>query len=66
MHPNWELIEKIGEGSFGEVYKVFNSSTSSIDVLKVGKKETDSCMRRENDVLREMRSSEGFAKIKTI
>ena len=34
-----EIVEKIGEGSFGEVYKVFDPMTSSLIVFKVFKNE---------------------------
>lgn len=33
-----ELVEKIGEGSFGEVYKVFDPQSSQLMVMKKMKK----------------------------
>jgi serine/threonine protein kinase len=37
LPKGYEVIDKIGEGAFGEVYKVFNVEKSSIEVIKRNK-----------------------------
>ena len=37
LPKGYEVIDKIGEGAFGEVYKVFNVQKSSIEVIKRNK-----------------------------
>lgn len=40
LPTGYEIVDKIGEGAFGEVFKVFNSQTSSIEVMKCSKGES--------------------------
>lgn len=60
----YELIDKIGEGAFGEVYKVFNTSTSTIEVMKKNKTDSTVSLTKESEIMNTMNSSDGFAKIK--
>ena len=62
----YEMIEKIGEGAFGEVYKVFDPVTSQLKVLKRQKPDTKSNLLKEGRIMKELSSSEGFAKISDI
>ena len=60
----YELIDKIGEGAFGQVYKVFNTSTSSIEVMKKNKTDSTVSLTKQSEIMSTMNSSDGFAKIK--
>lgn len=65
LPKGYEVIDKIGEGAFGEVYKVFNVETSSIHVIKKNKDEnSNALLSRETEVMSELENSDGFAKIK--
>ncbi len=45
---NLEIIEKIGEGAFGEVYKVFDTESKQIKVVKKMKEVTKVGLKKEN------------------
>jgi serine/threonine protein kinase len=62
----YEVIDKIGEGAFGEVFKVFNVETSSIQVIKKTKdaENSNALLYREGEIMSEMENSDGFARVK--
>ena len=45
-HEDLEVIDKIGEGAFGTVYKVFDPQQSKLMVIKKNKDETGGCLIR--------------------
>ena len=47
-----EVLEKIGEGSFGQVYKVLDKENSRLLVLKKSKDEEDMNIKEEADIMK--------------
>ena len=47
LPSNYEVIGKLGEGAFGEVFKVFDRNSSSIQVVKCNKQPHDKQLERE-------------------
>ena len=62
LPDHYELIDKIGEGAFGEVFKIFNKNTSAIEVLKRTKGDPDPTSK-ETEIMQKMNHSDGFARL---
>ena len=45
LPEEYEVLDKIGEGAFGEVFKIFNKTTSKIEVMKKIKGSDDTGLR---------------------
>lgn len=59
-----EVLDKIGEGAFGEVFKVFDPRSSTIRVMKRNKGEgSEALMQKESDIMQRLSDSNGFARV---
>ena len=62
---NYEILEKIGGGSFGEIYKVKSLQTDQIFAMKIEKKrpEKNLLLIKERQILNEFQQDYGFPHI---
>ena len=62
--PHIEVIEKIGQGSFGDIYKVWDSKRARWAAMKFEKRDKKnkySLLQKEAQIMEEFRGSRYFA-----
>ena len=60
---NYELLEEIGQGKFGKVYRGINKTTKEEVAIKIESK-TTKLLKREADIYLLLAKEEGFPKVK--
>ena len=60
---NYELLEEIGQGNFGKVYRAINKISKEEVAIKIEKKNTK-LLKREADIYLLLAKEEGFPKVK--
>jgi serine/threonine protein kinase len=63
MFSNYELLEEIGQGKFGKVYRGINKITKEEVAIKIETKATK-LLKREADIYLLLAKEEGFPKVK--
>lgn len=61
--PEYEIIKKLGSGSFGEVYKVRRRVDGLFFAAKIEKSEEDNTLLNESIILSRMQKQDGFTKV---
>jgi len=64
MNANYEIIEKIGSGQFGIVYRGINKITKEEVAIKVESKEKTKLLKRESNIYLLLAKEEEFPKLK--
>lgn len=62
--PHLEIVEKIGSGSFGDIYKVWDSRRSRWAAVKFEKRDRKnkfSLIKKEAQIMNQMKGSKYFA-----
>lgn len=63
FNSNYEILEEIGKGQFGKVYKGINKNTNEEVAIKVETKATK-LLKRETDIYLLLAKEEGFPRVK--
>lgn len=61
--PDYDIIEKLGNGSFGEVYKVRRKTDGFYFAAKIEKSENDITLLNESNILSKMVNYTGFTRV---
>lgn len=61
--PEYEIMKKLGSGSFGEVYKIRRRSDGLCFAAKIEKSENENTLLNESIILSKMQKEEGFTKV---
>ena len=64
MNTTYEIIEQIGSGQFGVVYKGINKITGEEIAIKVENKQKTKLLKREANIYLLLAKEEGFPKLK--
>jgi serine/threonine protein kinase len=63
FHSNYNILEEIGKGQFGKVYKAINKNTNEEVAIKIESKKTR-LLKREADIYLLLSKEEGFPRVK--
>lgn len=65
LPSNYKIVDKIGEGSYGEIFKVLDVPNSKLLIIKKQKKTGSKCSSLQNEqrVLSLLMSSELFPQV---